>query len=84
MCQRAGHDQSDLESLLAALDQDIDRNVWYDADPARLDVSALAQAASGCPACMLAAVRKRDAATIMFDYQYHHDAFWEGMKEHDE
>lgn len=80
MC-RPGMLQATMPELLAAMRRDAIRhdsilstNSPFDLSP--VEITELAAAANGCPACILAAIRQSDVY-VQFDYKDAVERFWE-------
>ena len=66
MCELIENDQLPIAELIATVDADEKscKNVYDAPEPHNLR-----QAAGGCPACMLAAIRQHGSAYVDFDYK---------------
>ena len=85
MCVSAnGSNGHDLQDLLAALENDV---AEYKCGSGELcGVKHLREAAEYCPACMLAAIRKKMQLFIPFDFDYEEEkrALWKDASATDE
>lgn len=78
MCQRGEVEQQPMADLLACLRTVCDDANWYTDDcwqrNAQECLERLKEVASGCPACILAAIRQHGMVTYMFDFDYPKEA----------
>lgn len=90
VCASAELVQKPWSELLAALDEDIAAGIrsdeWEETEVGAacsgpITIPRLIDLAMGCPACILAAVRQRDAFDISFNYKKCHEEFWSSVNE---